>query len=181
MVEELLELETRREIYDLVRRVPGLHMREIQRQLDLSIALTECHLRQLEEAGLLVSILEEGYKRYYPTTGADGGELKALGAEERRMIGLFRQSIPLRITLFLLSRDVATQSEIADRLGISRSRLSFHLNKLLRQGVVRKLSRREGRGYSLVDRNKTFRLIIAYRPSPDLLDECAELWDSLDV
>lgn len=181
MVEELLELETRREIHDLVRRVPGLHMREIQRQLDLSIALTEYHLNQLEEAGLLVSIQEEGYRRYYPTTGADGGQLRALNSDERRMIGLFRQTIPLRVTLFLLTRDVATQSEIADGLGVSRSRLSFHLNKLLRQGVVRRLSRREGRGYSLVDRNRTLRLMIAYRPSPDLLDECAELWDSLDV
>lgn len=181
MADELLELETRRDIYDLVRREPGLHMREIQRRLDLSIALTEYHLRQLEEAGLVVSIAEEGYKRFYPTTGADGGELRSLGGDERRMLGLFRQSIPLRVTLFLLNDEPATNSHIADGLGISRSRLSFHLNKLLRQNVIRKLTRSEGRGYVLVDRARTLKLLIAHRPSPDLLDECADLWDSLDV
>ncbi len=180
MASEVLELETRRDIYDLVRRTPGLHMREIQRQLDLSIALTEYHLRQLENADLIISIMEEGYKRYYPTTGVDGGTL-ALGGDERRMVGLFRQSIPLRVTLLLLNRDSATNSEIADGLDISRSRLSFHLNKMMRQGVLRKLARSEGRGYALVDRNKTLKLLIAYRPSPDLLDECADLWDSLDI
>ena len=180
MASEVLELEIRRDIYDLVRRTPGLHMREIQRQLDLSIALTEYHLRQLEGAELILSIMEEGYKRYYPTTGADGGKL-ALGGDERRMVGLFRQSIPLQVTLLLLNRDNATNSEIADELGISRSRLSFHLNKMMRQGILRKLARSEGRGYALIDHNKTLKLLIAYRPSPDLLDECADLWDSLEI
>lgn len=181
MADDLLELETRRDIYDLVRGEPGLHMREIQRRLDLSIALTEYHLRQLEEAGLVTSILEEGYKRFYPTTGADGGELRSLGGEERRMLGLFRQSIPLRVTLYLLNNEPSTNSEIADGLDISRSRLSFHLNKMLRQNVIRKLTRSEGRGYALVDRARTLKLLIAHRPSPDLLDECADLWDSLDI
>lgn len=181
MADNLLELETRRDIYDLVRREPGIHMREIQRRLDLSIALTEYHLRQLVKSGLLTSISEEGYKRFYPTTGADGGELRALGGDERRMIGLFRQSIPLRITLYLLNDEPGTNSQIADSLGVSRSRLSFHLNKMLRQNVIRKLSRSEGRGYVLVDRERTLKLLIAYRPSPDLLDECSDLWDSLDI
>ncbi len=180
MASKVLELEIRRDIYDLVRRTPGLHMRELQRQSDLSIALTEYHLRQLEDAELIVSIMEEGYKRYYPTTGADGGKL-ALGGDERRMVGLFRQAIPLQVTLLLLNRDSATNSEIADELGISRSRLSFHLNKMMRQGILRKLTRSEGRGYALVDHNKTLKLLIAYRPSPDLLDECADLWDSLEI
>jgi len=181
MADELLELETRRDIYDLVRREPGIHMREIQRRLDLSIALTEYHLRQLEESELVSSILEEGYKRFYPTTGADGGPLRALGGEERRMIGLFRQSIPLQVTLLLLNDEPATNSQMADALGMSRSRLTFHLNKMLRQDVIRKLTRSEGKGYVLVDRARTLKLLIAYRPSKDLIDECAELWDSLDI
>jgi len=70
---------------------------------------------------------------------------------------------------------------MADGLGISRSRLSFHLNKMLRQNVIRKLTRSEGRGYAMVDRNRTLKLLIAHRPSPDMLDECADLWDSLDI
>jgi predicted transcriptional regulator len=181
MADQLLELETRRDIYDLVRTEPGLHMRELQRRLDLSIALTEYHLRQLEDSGLVVSITEEGYKRFYPTTGVDGGELRSLGGDERRMLGLFRQSIPLRIALFLLNDEPATNSQIADSLGVSRSRLSFHLNKMLRQSVIKKLTRSEGKGYVLVDRDRTLKLLIAYRPSRDLLDECADLWDSLDI
>lgn len=181
MPEELLELETRRELYDLVRRVPGLHMREIQRQLDLSIALTEYHLHHMEEAGLIVSVTEGGYRRYYPATGADGGPLTSLGGQERRWVGLFRQPIPLQVTLFLLGRETATNSEMSEALDVSPSRLSFHLSKLLRNDVIERLPRREGRGYRVVDRPRVLRLLIAYRPPPDLLDEVAELWDSLDI
>jgi len=40
-VPELLELETRRAIYNLVFTQPGLHLREIQRQLGMHVNLVE--------------------------------------------------------------------------------------------------------------------------------------------
>jgi predicted transcriptional regulator len=181
MAEEVLELETRRDIYDLVRRVPGLHMREIQRRLDLSIALAEYHLNLLEESGIVVSIVEEGYRRYFPAPGDVDGRVPGIGGQERRIVGVLRQPIALRITLLLLTREGATHSEMSDYFGVSPSRLSFHLKKLVKHGVVRKLKRGEGKGYVIQDRNRILRLLIAYRPPPDMLDECADLWGSLSL
>ncbi len=181
MSEDLLELETRRDIYDLVRRMPGLHMREIQRQLDLSIALAEYHLNQLERAGLVASVTEEGYRRYYPARAGTEGAVAGLRGEERRMVAVLRQPIPLRVTLFLMARGSATHTEIGQGLGVSPSKLSFHMKKLVRTGVVRRLSRSEGRGYAVSDKDTVLRLLIAYRPTQDLLDEVQELWESLDL
>jgi len=41
---EALELETRKKIYETVKRFPGLHLREIARQLDMSVPLVDYHL-----------------------------------------------------------------------------------------------------------------------------------------
>jgi predicted transcriptional regulator len=181
MSDDVLELETRREIYDLVRRMPGLHMREIQRQMDLSIALTEYHLNQLERAGLVASITEEGYRRYYPARVDGDGTVAGLSGDERRMVAVLRQPIPLRATLLLMGRESATHTEIGNGLDVSPSKLSFHMKKLVHAGVVRRLSRTEGRGYAITDRDRVLRLLIAYRPTPDLLDEVQELWEALDL
>lgn len=177
MVDGPLELETRRDIYALVRSVPGLHMRDIQRRLELSIALAEYHLRYLEEAGMLVSVEEGGYRRYYPATAVDGGP--GIGARDRRVLSVLRQPVALRIALYLLTVESSTLSEVAAALERSPSGLSFHLKKLVRHGIVRRLERTEGRGYAIEDRRYITRLLLAYRPPPDMVDECAELWDSL--
>jgi predicted transcriptional regulator len=178
---DVLELETRRDLYDLVRRMPGLHMREIQRQMDLSIALTEYHLRQLENAGLIASVTEEGYRRYYPAREGADGSVAGLTGAERRMVAVLRQPIPLRVALFLMGRPSANHTEIGGSLGLSPSKLSFHMRKLVGAGVVRKLPRSEGRGYAISDRERVLRLLIAYRPTPDLLDDVQELWEALDL
>ncbi len=174
----MLELETRRELYNIVRAFPGLHMREIQRKVDMSIALTEYHLRVLVKADLVTETSEGGYKRYYPSP-EEGG--KGIGAQERRMLGTLRQAIPLRVTLLLLKDGQATNKEMSKRLGLSPSRLTFHLNKLLKVGVVRRLSRSEGKGYTLEDPATTLRLLVTNRPPPDILDECTDLWEELGL
>lgn len=153
-------------------------MREIQRELDLSIALAEYHLRVLERAGLVTSTTQEGYKRYYPAP-EEGG--RGLGGQERRVLGVLRQAIPLKVTLLLMRDGRATNKEMAEALGLSPSRLSFHVKKLLGAGVVRRLPRSEGRGYELEDPETTLRLLVAYRPPPDVLDECTELWEDLGL
>jgi predicted transcriptional regulator len=174
----VLELETRRELFDVVRAFPGLHMREIQRKVGLSIALTEYHLRVLTKTGLVTETTEGGYKRYYPAP-EEGG--RGMGSRERRMLGTLRQSIPLRITLLLLKMGQATNKDMSDALGLSPSRLSFHLKKLLKAGVIRQLPRAEGKGYALEDPDTTLRLLVTNRPPPDILDECTDLWEELGL
>jgi predicted transcriptional regulator len=176
---DILELETRRNIFQLIADFPGLHMREIQRKLDLSIALAEYHLRFLENSGIVTSITEEGYKRYY-AKAEEGEEFGfKIGFPERKILGLLRQRIPLQVTLYLLNKKQATNIEISKSLGISPSKLSFHIKKLVRTGIVRKLKRSEGKGYTIEERERILRLLLTHRPSQDMLDEFSDLWESL--
>ena len=73
---ELLEIETRRNIYDLITKNPGLHLSKIAQLLSLRLSLVEYHLRYLEKNNIILGISEEGYKRYYI-------ENVKIGAEEK--------------------------------------------------------------------------------------------------
>ncbi len=181
MRDEVLELETRRDIYEFIMKYPGLHMREIHRQLDMPIALAEYHLNYLEKADIIQSMEEDGYKRYYvrSVSGKDTGP--EIGYPERKILGVLRQGIPLQITLFLLDNGQVTHTKIASHLKISPSKLSYHLKKLLKLNVIRKLDRADGKGYVIENERYILRLLTAHKPSQDMLDEFSDLWESLDL
>ena len=156
-------------------------MREIHRQLDMPIALVEYHLNYLEKAEIILSMVEDGYKRYYvqPGKGVDAGP--GIGYPERKILGVLRQEIPLQITLFLLNNNQAAHTEIASHLKISPSKLSYHLKKLLRLNVIKKLGRTDGKGYVIENEKEILRLLTTHKPPQDMLDEFSDLWESLDL
>jgi predicted transcriptional regulator len=57
--EEVLENETRRRIYRFVNRNPGLHLRELQRQLNIPLSSLDYHLDYLVRKGLRQRRLKE--------------------------------------------------------------------------------------------------------------------------
>ncbi len=174
MEDQLLELKTRQSIYDLIERMPGLHMREIQRRLNLEVALVDYHLYLMEKAEIVTSQKEGGYKRYYVSPSESG-----LDQNKRRILGVLRQRIPLQITLYLLREKQATHTEMSKDLDIKPSKLSFHLKKMRRLGLLKKLHPGEGKGYVLEDDSLVLRLLLRYKPPQDMLDEFSDLWDDL--
>jgi hypothetical protein len=49
----------------------------------------------------------------------------------------------------------------------------------LKSGIVRKLKRNEGKGYTLEEERKILKLLIVNKPPKDMLEEFSELWDGL--
>lgn len=179
MGEEALELETRKKIYDTVKRFPGLHLRELSRQLGLSVPLVDYHLNFLEKYGIVAGISDEQYKRFYPKDPL-GAEQKTdvLSADEKRIIALLRQRIPLQIVLFILKQGNAQHKEMVPFMGVSPSTLSHHLNKLQRRGILVKTAAGDERGYRLANEAQIARLLLHYEPPPGtLVDSFAEIWE----
>jgi predicted transcriptional regulator len=175
---ELLELETRRTIYNLVLSQPGLHLREIQRQLEMHVNLVEYHLHHLVASELVVSVQEGGYNRFFPSQSpGSGGSVDRLTSTEKRILGLLRQPMPLRIMVYLLAAGTTQHKDVCDHLGCAPSTLTYHMKKLVKAGVVGQRTAGEGKGYSLVDRRGVARLLMMYRPAPfDQVDAFSELW-----
>jgi predicted transcriptional regulator len=170
--EDILELDTRKRIFDTIRRNPGVHMRELERMTGYSVALVKYHLGQLEKSELVTSMEEGGYLRYF----IKEKELR-LTMAQKRMLGVLRREIPLRIVLYLIRNPYTRHKDMHKELDLAASTLSFHLNKLVKEGIVQKDEDGVKKGFVVVDSKTVVRILVTYRPLFDkLADSFTDLW-----
>ncbi|WP_319506293.1 hypothetical protein [uncultured Methanolobus sp.] len=48
-----LELDTRKRIFETIQRSPGIHLRELERILDMAIGNLQYHLHYMEKKNLI--------------------------------------------------------------------------------------------------------------------------------
>ena len=176
MARDPLELETRRRAYELVASTPGLHLRDLARRLEMDVRTAMYHLEQLEKHGLVAGIEEGGYRRFFPRT-ADGRKAEVVDARDKPLVALLRKRVPLYVSLVLLTRDAATHGELAEHAGVSPSTLSYHLDRMERTGLLG----RDGVKYVLREADRVARLLYAYRPTQDLIDQFLALWEDFTL
>lgn len=149
----------------LVRQYPGLHQRELARQLDTSLALVQYHAKALLEEGEVTRREEGGAVRLYPPDAdVDHGLLMAL-----------RDKRQLPIILQLLDTGAARHGDLVAATGMGKSTLSFHTGKLRKAGIIEKTDD----GFCLRDPEKVRATLEALPPTPDLLDRFTDLWGDL--
>ncbi|MCX6665603.1 MAG: ArsR family transcriptional regulator [Euryarchaeota archaeon] len=155
-MKEVLNLEIRRSIYNLVEKNQGLHASKIAEILSLSGQLADYHLMYMERNGIIVSIKEEGYRRYY-TQGM-------MGIRDRKRIAILRRETPLKIVLFLLDHPNSFFKEILEHVTIVKSTLSYHLEKLVLCGVISVVPAGNEKRYTVVNERELVDLLIRYKP-----------------
>jgi len=165
---DTLTLETRRKIYQIILKHPGIHLREIQRKLDMATGMLTYHLGVLEETGFIRSETKEGKKCYFPYT---------FPYSDRRIILLLREKIARSIVLFLIERP-HTFSELVKKTGRSKSVVSTSLSRLRDGGVVKISTQNDTNYYELSDPDKIKKMFITYKESfyDDAVDRFVELW-----
>jgi predicted transcriptional regulator len=173
-VDDPLELENRRRIYQEVTLNPGLHYRELQRRLGMPPGLLDHHLAYLQERDMLAARKEGNYTRYYASHRISESGKKALSA--------LRQEIPRAVLVFLLMNPGSTHSDILASLTVSGATLSYHLKKMVKASVVS--SRKKGRftHFEVVDPEEVATLLITYQKSfvDGLVDSFVRLWSTGD-
>lgn len=174
MAREAEPANTRKLVYDVVRRYPGIHLRGIERQIDVSAALAQYHLRKLAEDGFVEVHEQGGYTRYYPTRK---GKSAAVTPQDLPILGLLREEPALRIVLVLLDQGPLTHTRLVERTGMGKSTLSYHLAKLAAAGIVERVPRQPA--LRLADRDRVYGLLLTYSPTPDLLETLSDLWRDL--
>lgn len=168
------ELDTRRTVYDCIARFPGIHLREVQRKVDMPMGLLEFHLIFLER-NRLVGVEHDGhYKRYYPAKS---------GIRNRKLLSLMRQDIPRRIMVQLLEQETASHSDLLDHVSISPSTLSFHLNKLVKAKILHRQKDGRTRNYSLLEKDAVMETLLTHRESflDEVVDRFADIWLDIGV
>jgi len=164
-----MKSEGRVRIKLLVSLQPGLHLRELQRQIGISFSSTRYHVNRLATEGEIDRVEDKGYSRIYPA----GTEYK-----DKILLSLIRRKTDHKILSCLLSENSLSQQRLGDLTGLSKSTISEHLTTLSELEVVRIGLSKERRVFELVDASKIDELM---NPEPVLLKKAThrfiDLWD----
>jgi len=172
MEDDPLALETRRRIYDAVRRAPGIGGREVQRAAATGWGETVYHLERLTEAGLL---------HREPSGHQDHYFVASVPLSDRNLLRLTRSPSARHLLVALLERPGRTVPDLIERTGLSPGRLSVHLRRLMETGIVQ--TGREGRlrTFAVADRPRVVRLLVTYRSgiADEWVERLLETWTEL--
>lgn len=173
--EKLLELGNRRRIYERVREVPGIHLRALQRDLNMPLGTLEYHLYQMEKESLLAVRDDGRFKSFFTQ--------ETLDRRDRDVLYYLRQEMPRRIALEIADAPGISFKELTARMPISASTLSFHLKKLVGAGVVQEQPVGREKTYFCPDSDRIKRLVVRYRASfvDEMVDRFADAWLNLGL
>ncbi|HEV8359787.1 MAG TPA: winged helix-turn-helix transcriptional regulator [Candidatus Thermoplasmatota archaeon] len=161
-------------ILGFVERYPGVHVREVERQLGLSSKLAAYHVEALRDEGRIDVLRERGYTRLVARATA-----RRLSQAEVAFICLMRRPPALHLVLLLLQEPELPQGELARRLRLAKASASYHLAALGEAGVVRGRSEGRQRLYRLSDPAWARRTLARFEPVPGDLDAFSAVWDDL--
>jgi predicted transcriptional regulator len=165
---KILELETRKKIFLVIRKFAGSHFREIQRKSGLAVGSVRHHLHALVKSGLVREIKQDGNLVYFP---------REFKSEDAVLLSLLRQESIRKILIYILTHDNCNHEQIVKAVNLSPSTVTWHLHKL--HNIIS--SKKQGRKtfYSVsYDKNSIINLLVAYQESfvDKLVDRVIEMW-----
>jgi predicted transcriptional regulator len=161
---------TRDRVLSVIKETPGIHFREIARRLDLPMGAVEYHIHQLLKRDLIVARSEGRYKRYY----AEGRH----GSEEKRLLSYLRKTVPRSILISLMLKPGSRHRDMKEALSLTGSTLTFHLQRLVTDGVVIEKDDGGTKRFYVADPKGISASLIKYKSSfmDDLVESFADTW-----
>ncbi len=166
--------DLRAQILAAVRRYPGIHERQMERQLGLSNRLGSYHLDQLAREGVVQRVEEPGYTRYFAALGTP-----RWSHEDVTFMCLMRRAVALRIVILLAGEPGLHRQELAKRLHLAIASVSHHLDLLAKHGIVTSGLEGRARAYRLTDPTATLGRLANFTPIPEDLEPFDKLWRDL--
>lgn len=131
---------------------PGTHFSKLRDDLQLGTGETQHHLHRLESDGVLTSMKDGDYRRYYPADQFSEFEQVALG--------YLRRETPRGMLVALLRDPTVTASELASQLSVSRPTISNYAADLETAGLLTRTD-----GYAIAEPETTLTLLLRYADS----------------
>jgi DNA-binding transcriptional ArsR family regulator len=133
---EILENDTRKQIYEAIQEEPGINLRGLADEVDVAWGTLLHHLKKLEDAHLVKSERYGKYRRFFQNGSTYSEE------EQERLAALSTPSTA-RVAEYILENPGANQSEIGDEIGVTASTILFHVKRLKEVDLIEE--EREGR------------------------------------
>jgi predicted transcriptional regulator len=141
-----------------IRNHPGTHLRQIKRDLDISMGVTQYHLSSLERSQQIIARRGGLYKRFYLAL--------AFGEHQQEILDVLSQETERDLMLFLIQKPWATQKDLSEYARISPGTINWHMKRLIAAKLVS--TKRAGQFvmYSItVDSDEIITLLRSYHPS----------------
>ncbi len=132
---DVLGHPVRAAIYDYIRMHPGTSFSVIVEQNGINRGTLHYHLYILLREGRISERREGGRTTYFENDGK-------YSTDEKQILSRIRGGTGGEICRYLARRRSATRSEIACRMGITPSSVSWHLSRLSGNGII--VSEKEG-------------------------------------
>jgi len=167
--DEILENERRRSIYVVIEANPGIHLRELQRVLNMPLATLEYHLSYMARKKIVFGETVGHYRRYY---------VKPLDVEDKKVLSALRQKRMREIVLIILTNKKVKYQFLLDYLKLPRSTLSFYLKYLVDHDILVRDKIGYENLYTIKDEDRVAKILIAYKSSflDKLVDKAIETW-----
>jgi len=171
----ILELDTRKKIYEYVSAHPGSHFRVIYRELKLPTGVVDYHLKYMENKEMMVSKKTAGYRRYYIRD--------TIKKQDKKLLALLRQQTPREIIIFVLLNEGASHGEIKKEFDISAATFSYHMKKVVRSGFMEfeKIGRKKR--YYVKNADEVAKALITYKKTftDELVESFEDAWMDIHV
>lgn len=126
--DNILEIKSRRDIYQYISKYPGTHMSEISQKLNISRSALRYHLRYLTKYNLINYKIDRKFKRYYT--------VNIIGTKDQELLGLLRQEIPFKIIMLFFVPGLCSKNELAKELKLHPTTVDFHIQKFIELGII---------------------------------------------
>jgi predicted transcriptional regulator len=128
-MEEVLENEYRTKIIDLIIDDPGIHYRELQRQVNTSASNLTWHLEILVHYKIIHKQIVGKYLIYYPFL--DKNPFADLN------MNIVKSKTTLNVFQIISDNPGIYQSRIANRLELNHKTIKYHLDKLIVSNLIK--------------------------------------------
>ena len=154
--DEILENERRRKIYAIIEANPGIHLRELQRILNIPLSTLEYHIRYMTRKKIVFGETSRHHKRYYT---------KPLDPEDKKVLSVLRQKRMREIVLLILANKKAKYQFLSYNLKLPHSTLSFYLKYLVDNNILARDKIGYENLYTIKDEDRIAKVLTTYKSS----------------
>lgn len=168
---QILNLKTRKNIYNLIYRNPGLHLRELERQTNIPLGTLRYHLKYLKKQKIILSKNIDGRTRHFIT--------KKINDTDQKLLTAFRNEHLTKIILIfiLVEEKKIFFKEDFKKLPFEKnwkkpSKIKFfthhttinsHLKKLVELGILETVKVKRRKGFILKNSEEIWDFLIRYQ------------------
>jgi predicted transcriptional regulator len=130
-------------VLHFIQEKPGCHLRQIKKELHISMGTAQYQLARLEKIGKITSTKKGLYKYYFPSG--------IFQDNEKHILQVLNQETAREILMFIIERKNPTQSDIVNKIEISAASVNWHVRRLIAFKIIDELREGKYKRYQLYD------------------------------